>query len=112
MEFSLRGYLSAGVAFARDAVLRCGGSQSPLATLARLQFVHRAPFVAHLSPARSYQSAVQQKVSGQYCGVSFGLFGASLLITPQSFRWLQTESYVLRQYRDGKQIKAGSRQNV
>ena len=42
MEFSLRGYLSAGVAFARDAVLRRGGSHSSLVTLARL----RAPFVA------------------------------------------------------------------
>ena len=48
MEFSLRGYLSAGVAFARDAVLGRGGSHSSLVTLARLG----APFVA-VSPTRA-----------------------------------------------------------
>ena len=50
MEFSLRGYLSAGVTLARDAFLRFGGIQSPLATLARFQFVHREPFVIPARP--------------------------------------------------------------
>jgi EAL domain-containing protein (putative c-di-GMP-specific phosphodiesterase class I) len=50
MEFSLRGYLSAGVTLARDAFLRFGGIQSPLATLARFQFVNREPFVIPARP--------------------------------------------------------------
>ena len=77
---SMRGYLSAGVALARDAFLRFGGTQSPVATRARFQFVHRAPFVIPAPPreelsigtsTESYRESLRAAIKGQRINVDY-----------------------------------------